>query len=457
MSAKCRLVGWLLQAAIVACVCVFPIDAGARGPAALDPVRWCGTDSAPSDRLPDVAAPNIHVIYAFPADGADRFAERVHDIVNDLAAIDLWWRRQDPTRAPRFDVFAFPGCTTKLGALDISKVRLPQPGAYYAPDTTGALTGRSRHLRLQEALNDATFGFGSPAKKYLGYYDGPIADEGCAGGTIGRPTTGGPFDYAWVYPGGIGCPNDVGARGTFAGIAAHELVHVLGALPRPFPNPGPPHPCPDQTHVCDSDTDIIAQVAPPLDARVLDVGRDDYYGHSGSWWDVQDSPYLAAQTPLTVMVSRGEGTSGRVVSEPAGLECQETCTLGFDQGASVTLRAEPDAGARLVAWGGACSGRENCAVQLDGPQSVTATFGRASFQVAVRVRGRGKVRSRPVGISCPGRCFADFPADASVQLTATPAKGWRLAGWTGTCRGRGSCVVRADANRSVGVTFTRRS
>ena len=215
------------------------LGAATRGPATLEPVRWCGTDAVSTDR-PDATSQNVHVIYAFPADGADRFAERAHAIVNDVAAIDLWWRRQDPDRAPRFDLFPFPGCTTKLGALDISKVQLPHPGAYYAPDTTGAVTGRSRHLRLQDALNAAPFGFGSSAKKYLGFYDGPIVDQGCAGGTIGRPTTGGPFDYAWVYPGGIGCPNDLGARSRVAGIAAHELVHVLGALPRPFPNPGPP-------------------------------------------------------------------------------------------------------------------------------------------------------------------------------------------------------------------------
>ena len=30
----------------------------------------------------------------------------------------------------------------------------------------------------------------------------------------------------------------------------------------------------------------------PLESRLLDVGRDDYYGHAGSWDDVQDSLFL---------------------------------------------------------------------------------------------------------------------------------------------------------------------
>jgi hypothetical protein len=30
----------------------------------------------------------------------------------------------------------------------------------------------------------------------------------------------------------------------------------------------------------------------PLSTKVLDFGHDDYYAHSGPWWDVQDSPFL---------------------------------------------------------------------------------------------------------------------------------------------------------------------
>jgi hypothetical protein len=45
----------------------------------------------------------VHVVYAFPADGADRFATAASQIATDVAAIDAWWRREDPTRTPRFD------------------------------------------------------------------------------------------------------------------------------------------------------------------------------------------------------------------------------------------------------------------------------------------------------------------------------------------------------------------
>ena len=48
------------------------------------------------------------------------------------------------------------------------------------------------------------------------------------------------------------------------------------------------------TPECDNVLDVLAPspAATTLAAAVLDAGNDDYYGHAGSWWDVQDSPWL---------------------------------------------------------------------------------------------------------------------------------------------------------------------
>jgi len=97
-------------------------------PAAIAPLRWCGNDLAQSDRAHDrMGGEQIHVIYALPADGPDRFAELASSITTDVAAIDAWWRREDSSRAPRFDLFEFPGCESRFGNLDLSFVRLPDP------------------------------------------------------------------------------------------------------------------------------------------------------------------------------------------------------------------------------------------------------------------------------------------------------------------------------------------
>ena len=72
-------------------------------------------------------------------------------------------------------------------------------------------------------------------------------------------------------------------------VAAHELMHTLGAVDgRSAPNG-----C-ASGHVCDGGTDLMTATLEngPLESRVLDVGRNDYYGHGGSWDDVQDSRFL---------------------------------------------------------------------------------------------------------------------------------------------------------------------
>ena len=68
---------------------------------ALAPVQWCGGSESGADRMPDlVAGPQVHVVYAYPSDGQDRFGLVVHRITTDLAAGDAWWRAQDPVRTP---------------------------------------------------------------------------------------------------------------------------------------------------------------------------------------------------------------------------------------------------------------------------------------------------------------------------------------------------------------------
>ena len=56
----------------------------------------------------------------------------------------------------------------------------------------------------------------------------------------------------------------------------------------------------------------------------LDVNHDDYYAHSGSWWDVQDSTWLThlPQFPLTVTVA-GSGTV--VATDTNALPCDTGC------------------------------------------------------------------------------------------------------------------------------------
>jgi hypothetical protein len=260
---------------MLAGVVVF-VALGASAPAhASTPMPWCGTDSAATDRLPD-ATPGfaIHVAYVHPPGSPDRFAEWAPRIVGDVAAIDAWWRREDPTRAPRFDLFPFP--CAGFGALDITNVALPQG--------IGGIGSAFSAIRL---LLFSAIGFDEPEKVYLTYFDGPtgqvgnerVCGQGASPGARGLP------GVAVVY-----LDSCSGATGDVLRpvVAVHEAIHVLGAV-----DDRAPHGC-ESGHVCDVDADLMTASlrGEDLDSHVLDAGRDDYYGHGGTWSDVRNSLFL---------------------------------------------------------------------------------------------------------------------------------------------------------------------
>ena len=492
---------------------------------AVVPTQWCGSDVVAEDRKPDaVSGQYVHVVYAIPSDGGDRFTTVASAVATDIATVDEWWRAQDASRAPRFDLHEFPGCGSTFGRLDISTVRLSLSSAELRP-----LEGRLGRLAGALPSLDGN-------KKYVVFYDGPADSPNVCGQAYVAPDDGGTNGIAALWLGASGCSSDLGQGGFEAAATTHELIHSLGALP----DSGPPHACPgDSGHPCDSTSDVIFPVSrgQGIAELTLDVGRDDYYGHSGSWWDVQDSPWLSRlDTPdhvLTVSITgagsvasdkpgiecppacsiawesgsdvrlsveplqgttfRGWGGacagtgecvlkldaprsvtarfavlvrlatrvvqragSGVITSVPAGIKCPPTCDAEFERGAAVQLRAKPARGARLVGWQGACSGGSACTVEAGGgPSGVTATFDAAAFRVAVQVTGRGRVTGSKGGLACPSRCSASIAAESTVRLTAAAAKGWRFTAWSGDCRGRGACVLRAESAHLVRATFRR--
>ena len=89
----------------------------------------------------------------------------VTPIVSDVAAIDGWWRRLDPGRTLRFDLFPFANCTTTIGALDVADVTLPQPADTFADDP---------FQRIVLGLSQPPYRATNPQRKYLVYWDAPV-------------------------------------------------------------------------------------------------------------------------------------------------------------------------------------------------------------------------------------------------------------------------------------------
>ncbi|MGH3066085.1 MAG: InlB B-repeat-containing protein [Gaiellaceae bacterium] len=405
------------------------VRAFASGPARAA-ATWCGSAST-EDRSPNaVAGHPVHWVYAIPSDGADRLAELANAMQTDAEQIDAWWRSQDTARAPRNDVTQFP-CGLQL---DITTVRMAETGAQLAP-----LSGR--FAAVFNTLGAARLR--SSFTKYVVYYDGPVSDTEVCGQGASDPSG---LGLAVVY-----FQSCVGV--STAAVGAHELLHTFGAVAR-----GAPNECPESSgHTCDDSNDLMYPSIDdaPLSAKSLDPGRNDYYGHGGSWPDAQDSAWLVHldnQAPLALTMSG----PGAIASDVPGLVCSQSCATTWNAGTRLALTATPGPGARLVRWGSPCAGASGCTVTVSSGSSVSALFAPASFRLTVSVSGRGAVRSTQPGITCRPRCSGTFPSYSPVTLVATPAKGWRFRSWRGGCRGaKRSCRVPMTAVTSARAVFVR--
>ena len=398
---------------------------------------WCGSGESSVDRPDATAGAQVHAIWVVPTDGADTFASGAPKMADDLASISAWWVGQDTSRTPRIDNAVFPAGT----CADISFVKLAEPASSFV----GADSA------FNSIVNDLeTMGFGNLFKKYLVYYDGPQVQQDVCGTGAGNFGTGPSFAVLWL----AACP-DVPSDA----VAAHELLHALGALPAGAPNActaanNPVGAFADPGHPCDSSKDVLypeATPGVPLSQLFLDWNHDDYYAHSGTWDDIQDSAWLHLLAAPAVPLALKIAGAGVVTSVVPGVDCTVSCTTQWDGGAETALLAQAARGKRFVGWSGKCTGRADCNVTLSGAVSVTATFGPTRVPVALGRVGKGTV-------TCVPRCGKTLAAGSSVTLRAVPAKGWKFVSWTGDCAKAhvATCRPRTDFHVSARAIFRKR-
>ena len=258
-------------------------------------------------------------------------------------------------------------------------------------------------------------------------YDSPVSLslDYCGVGFL-NPTDGGPGGYATEYiaasiesgPFETGCGEieDASDRGGYSAmVAAHEMIHTFGALDT-WDNPGPPHRCLDTpSHACDSDTDIMEPGGDTywLDNVVLDYNHDDYYEHSGTWWDVQDSAWLRHlnEPALSLDVTLGPGIAAVTSDLPGSCAPGAPCHTTWDGGAGtgILLTAKPAPGYARIVWGAPCAGTQtdcplalsgNTTVSVSAVKSLALTGGAASVSAYVNLNRRPG--SDELHISCLG-------------------------------------------------------
>lgn len=163
--------------------------------------------------------------------------------------------------------------------------------------------------------------------------------------------------------------------------------------------------------------------------------------------------------PLTVtQAGNGTGSLGTAVvpAGTPGTACGPGCT-SYPYQTQVTLTPTAATGSSFTGWSGDCAGMASCAVMLDQPHAVTATFtlDRLALTVTPAGTGAGTVRADRGAISCGSQCSDRYDYGTTVTLTAMPATGSTFASWTGcTSTSGATCTVAMTAAHDVTATFT---
>jgi hypothetical protein len=87
---------------------------------------------------------------------------------------------------------------------------------------------------------------------------------------------------------------------------------------------------------------------------------------------------FASTAGTDYLLTLTESGSGTVTSNPAGINCNSSCSATFASATAVTLTAQAASGYTFAGWGGACSGTGSCVVTMNSALSVDATFNSSS-------------------------------------------------------------------------------
>ena len=252
-----------------------------------------------ADQPDDHTGPQVHLVYAIPADGDDAELDLDGTIAESVGVAQNWLSNQTGGRSFRID--------TVNGEPDITFVQLSRTDEEIADE--GAFVRDAIEQELVAA------GLNEPAKRYAVHYDG-TSTFSCGGGAW-PPTL--PGKVAALYLHGLpnsAFPCDQNQFATAGGVPRywefswiHELVHTLGFVATCAPRHT------RAGHVSSPTNDLMYAGDAPwnLNGVVLDQGNDDYYAH-----EVPGCPDLADSSYLTDLVEATVAPGGTVTTDPGG-------------------------------------------------------------------------------------------------------------------------------------------
>lgn len=239
------------------------------------------------DRPDEATGPLVHFVYMVSSDRPDRRLDELGVIEDSARSINRWTRNQTDGQRWRYDEYTLQVSPTETRTVMDVSVITGYTEAEFGSHPQGVLS---------------RFGLDSPNKRYVLYV------EAAYGTTCGSQQLPTPYAVVFLLSGspctGTLAPN-ASTPSFVEHTAVHELVHSLGHVAT-----GAPHRCLNQAHICtpgsppDLDPERYDVMYPqpnyPLSMKILDIRRDDYYGHLAPRIDLQDSPFLTPYVPCTL-------------------------------------------------------------------------------------------------------------------------------------------------------------
>ena len=164
-------------------------------------------------------------------------------------------------------------------------------------------------------------------------------------------------------------------------------------------------------------------------------------------------PGFALTVNVAQQVTTGGSASGRVISNPSGIDCGSDCSENYSSGMVISLTPIPAAGSVFTRWTGDADCTDG-SVTMNANKGCTANFAQTNAMLTVTKVGSGSVSSTPSGIDCGSTCSYSFNMGGAITLQATPSAGFTFAGWSGSgCQGTAGCTMTISSNTAVTATF----